>query len=261
MVENLIQKRQSIQHLLNTHSPGDALANYYALNHPDDRTILNVHRNKDGRADGFLSICRTGIDLFRPLLTLKAENQTIAAELLDTALPPKAAVIIAVPLDMAPIIDAFFTISGETSVQVYRLEPGNFEPIINVLVTRAPTPGGDPRFVVREQSFDRGAQPKGPTIATAGINWRSPQFADIYVHTEHRARGRGLGKSVVSSLCNWLLEQNITPLYSAGEENQQSISLARGLGFRPTGVKNFICDGIRRTVLNTGNDKTVPRGW
>jgi GNAT superfamily N-acetyltransferase len=260
MDDNLIKKRQSIQHLLSPHSPGDALASYYALHHPDDRTTLLVHKNK-GRADGFITICRTGIDLFRPLLTLKTENHTVAAELLESALPPKAAAIIAVPLDMAPVIEAFFTISGETPVQVYQLERKNFEPIINVLVTRAPTPGGGPRFVVREQSFDRGAQPKGPTIATAGINWRSPQYADIYVHTEHRARGRGLGKSVVSSLCNWLLEQNITPLYSAGEDNQQSIALARGLGFHPTGFKYFICDGIRRSVLYKGNSKSVSRDW
>lgn len=251
MIENLIQKRQSIQHLLNPYSPGDAMANYYALHHPEDRTILIVHRNQNGRADGFLSVCRTGIDLFRPLLTLKAENQDVAAELLESALPPKSAVIVAVPIEHRPIIEAFFTMSGETTVEILKLERENFQPVINVLVTKAPTPGGDPRFVVREQSFDRGAQPVGPAIATAGINWRSPQFADIYVHTDYRVRGRGLGKSVVSSLSNWLLEQKITPLYSADEENQQSLALARSLGFGSTGVRNFIGDGIRRSLLQT----------
>jgi GNAT superfamily N-acetyltransferase len=243
--DNLIQRRQAIQHLLDP-NPADALASYYAFYHSQERTTLLVHRDEGGRADGFIALCRTGMDLFRPLLTLRAESEEVAADLLKNALPPEAAVIIVVPLALRPVIEAFFTVSGETEADIYRLGRRDFQPIINVLVTRAPTPGGDPRFVIRGQSFDRGARSVGPALAAAGINWRSPHFADIYVQTNPQARGRGFGKSVVSALSNWLLEQNVTPLYTVPEDNETSIRLARGLGYKETGARAFLCDGVRR---------------
>jgi len=246
MSESLIQKRRAIQHLLNPRSPADALASYYALYHVDNRTTLLVHRDTSGRADGFLALCRTGMDLFRPLLTMRARTLEVAAELIESALPPEAEVIIAVPLDLRPAVEAFFSISGETKASIYQLRRPDFRPVINVLVTRAPTPGGDPRFVIRGQSFDRGARPVGPALATAGVNWRSPHFADIYVNTSPQARGRGLGKSVVSALSNWLLEQNVTPLYTVADENGTSGRLASGLGYRDTGARALLCDGLRR---------------
>ena len=252
MSENLVKKRQAIQHLINDRSPADALVAYYTLHHPEERTMLLIHRDSDGRADGFLSLCRTGLDLFRPLLTLKTESDEVAAGLLETALPPQAAVIVAVPLEIRPVVEAFFTVSGEKTGSVYRLRREDFTPIINVLVTRAPTPGGDPRFVIRGRSFDRGARPVGPALATAGVNWRSPFFADIYVHTEPRARGRGFGKSVVSAASACLLDQTLVPLYTVMDGNEESGRLAIDLGYRDTGGRLFYCDGVRR-----GEDATV----
>jgi len=246
MIESLTRKRQAIQHLLNSHDPADGLACYYALYHPEDRTSLLVHRNEQGRVDGFVTLSRTGMDLFRPLLTLRAESEEVAAELLESALPPEAAVIIAVPLALRPLIEALFSISGETVASLHQLRRANFRPIINVLVTRAPTPSGDPRFVIRGQSFDRGARSIGPALATAGINWRSPYFADLYVDVEPQARGRELGKSVVSALSTWLLEQHITPLYTVAAGNSASLRLASSLGFTDSGTRLFLCDGVRR---------------
>ncbi len=247
MSETLIEKRQAIQHLLEPRSAADALASYYALYHPEERSTLVLHRDRSGRVDGFLALCRTGMDLFRPLLTLRSESEDVAAELLASALAPEAAVIIAVPLDMQPVIEAFFAVSGEVAASVYRLDRRDFQPVINVLVTRAPTPGGDPRFVIRGQSFDRGARPVGPTLAAAGVNWRSPDFGDIYVQTDPKVRGRGLGKSVVSTLCTWLLEQNVTPLYTFPDDNEASGRLASSLGFRDSGARVFLSDGVRRS--------------
>jgi GNAT superfamily N-acetyltransferase len=251
MADNLIKKRQAIQHLLNPRSPADALASYYALYHPPDRTTLLVHRSPGpgNRADGFLALCRTGMDLFRPLLTLRVADEQAAAELLASALPAEAAVMIAVPPDLRPIVEAFFTLGGEITASVFQLERHDFRPIINVLVVQAPSPDGTPRFVIRGQSFDRGARPVGPALATAGINWRSPYFADLYVHVDPQARGRGFGKSVVSALSNWLLGQNITPLYTAPDTDEESAQLAAGLGFRDTGVRTLFCDGIRRATF------------
>lgn len=247
MSETLVQKRQAIQHLLDLRSPADALACYYALYHTEERSTLLLHRDQHDRVDGFIALCRTGMDLFRPLLTLRTESEDVAAELLASALPPEAAVIIAVPLAVRPVIEAFFAVSGETEASVYKLDRREFRPVINVLVTRAPSPSGDPRFVIRGQSFDRGARPAGPALAAAGVNWRSPHFGDIYVQTDPKVRGRGLGKSVVSTLCTWLLEQNVTPLYTLPDDNEASGRLATGLGFRDTGARLFLSDGVRRS--------------
>ncbi len=273
MSESLIQSRQAIQHLLDRHAPGDALATYYALYHPEDRTSLLVHRDESGRADGLLAICRTGMDLFRPLLAMQAETVEVAAELLSNASGPAApepeeggatgtrsgdpagsassslqlaAAIIAVPLRLRAAVEAFFAISAEVIASIYQLKPQRFRPVINVLVTRAPTPGGDPRFVIREQSFDRGARPAGPAVATAGVNWRSPHFAEIYAQVVPKARGRGLGKSVVSAASTWLLEQHVTPLYSVPDTNEASARLASSLGYEDTGARTLLCDGVLR---------------
>jgi RimJ/RimL family protein N-acetyltransferase len=251
MADSLIEKRQAIQHLLNPRSPADALASYYALYHPEDRTTLLIHRSQSAgkRGNGFLALCRTGMDLFRPLLTLRVPDEQAAAELLESALPAEAAVMIAVPPGLRPIVEAFFSLAGETTGAVYQLERHEFRPIINVLVVQAPSPDGSPRFVIRGQSFDRGARSVGPAVATAGINWRSPYFADIYVHVDPQARGREFGKSVVSALSNWLLGQNITPLYTAPDTDEASAQLAAGLGFRDTGVRILFCDGIQRATF------------
>lgn len=251
MTEGLIKKRQAIQHLLNPRSPADALASYYALYHPEDRTTLFIHRSPErgGRVDGFLALCRTGMDLFRPLLTLRVPDEEVAAELVENALPPEAAVMIAAPPDLGPMVEALFALSGEVTARVFQLERGDFQPIINVLVMQAPSPDGSPRFVIRGQSLDRGARPVGPVLASAGINWRSPSFADIYVHVDPQARGRGLGKSVVSALSNWLLGQNVTPLYMVPDTDEASTRIAAGLGFRDTAVRILFCDGVRRATF------------
>jgi GNAT superfamily N-acetyltransferase len=245
-MESLIQKRQAIQHLLGARSPQDAMVSYYALYHPEDRTQLILHTGEGGRVDGFLALCRTGMDLFRPLLTLRAESPAVAADLIEQAVQPEFPVIVAVRLEQRSLIEAFFAVSGETVAEVYQLRRPDFQPVINVLVTRAPTPGGEPRFVIRERSFDRGARPAGAIVAQAGVNWRSPEFADIYVNTDPRVRGRGLGKSVVSALTNWLLEQGVTPLFTIAQDNDASRRLAAGLGYRDTGARQFLSEGVRR---------------
>lgn len=254
MADDLIQKRQSIQHLLNPLSAADALTSYYALYHPPDRTTLLVHPSQGttNQVDGFLALCRTGMDLFRPLVTLRAIDKQVAAELMQNSLPPEMAVMIAVAPDLGPVVEALFTMGNEVVASVYRLERYDFRPIINVLVMRAPSPDGSPRFVIRGQSFDRGARPVGPVLATAGVNWRSPHFAEVYVHVEAQARGRGLGKSVVSALSNWLVGQNVTPLYMVSDTDEPSAQLASSLGFRDTGARLLFADCTRNAAFPLG---------
>ena len=74
-LNDLNKKRRAIRHLLAPNDPADALTSYYALWHDPQRTQLTLHHDAEGRVDGFLTVSQTGIDLFRPLVTLHAPDR------------------------------------------------------------------------------------------------------------------------------------------------------------------------------------------
>ena len=67
----LPDKRRAIRSLLDERNPADAQAIYYAYNHPDEKTQLITYPPEASVAKGYVCIARTGIDLFRPLLTMR----------------------------------------------------------------------------------------------------------------------------------------------------------------------------------------------
>jgi predicted GNAT family acetyltransferase len=58
----------------------------------------------------------------------------------------------------------------------------------------------------------------------------------VFVQVAESARGRGLGKSVVSAVSSHILELRRTPLYVTTRENTASNRLAARLGYRDTGA-------------------------
>ena len=80
------EHRQQVRRLLDDSSPTDAPTAYYALFHPAARSALVTRVNGDGRVQGFLGRFQTGIDLFRPLITLACRDAEIAADLMAEAL-------------------------------------------------------------------------------------------------------------------------------------------------------------------------------
>ena len=80
------EKRRAIRPLLSPSDPGDALTSYYALWHDPRRTSLVLHYDEKQRPDGFIAVCQTGADLFRPLVTFRAPDEATATTLLHTAL-------------------------------------------------------------------------------------------------------------------------------------------------------------------------------
>jgi predicted GNAT family acetyltransferase len=135
---------------------------------------------------------------------------------------------------MAPALRTHLEISGATQVHVYRLDPGRFQPIINVLVQRVTNADGSPRFQIVSQ---------GQIVAMSGTNWRSPDFAEVFVYVHAQGRGRGWGRSVVSACTAFLLEERLRPLYMVDEGNQGSIRIAEGLGYVDTGLREFVSEG------------------
>lgn len=228
-------QRRRARRLIDERSPADALAGYYVLHCPPERAQLFVHPAGDGPAEGFLVRARTGIDLFRPLVTFRAATEAAALDLFQRGLLPGRPVYLTVPEALAFWANRHLQVTDAELHRVCRLDAGRFQPLLNVLVVTSEDPGGGPRCEIRSG---------GQVGAVAGVNWQSPRFAEIYVYTEPAVRGRGWGKAVVSSLIGLLLKSGRTPLYVVSEANDYSIRLAEAVGFVDTGQREYVGQAV-----------------
>ena len=252
MVDNqtsLMDQRRAIRRLLSADDPANAMAIYYAFHHPDDKTTLVVAPEGSMHADGYIALSRTGIDLFRPLVTMRLPTdrdptlpgQQATVDLLHQALDPGRPVILNIPARYLSLIQAVFDIQSVEYLRLFQLKPQHFQPIINVLVTRTDGPNNLPRFSIR--SNQRGEE---EIVATASLNWLSPTFAEIGVTTRPQYRRQGWGRSVVAAMAQYLLDLGLTPLYVVSEENQPSIQLAETIGFTDTGAREVLVQAFLR---------------
>lgn len=241
---SLSQKRQAVRALLDERQAADAMASYYAFYHADDRTRLFTHANARGHTDAYVARSRTGIDLFRPLLTLRlnSDDPEGAADLLYQALAPGEEVFLHSPITYRPLLTALFDIKSEQQLQLYMLQERHFQPVVNVLVMRSATPDGLPRYIIRPTNADSDQE----IGASATLNWQSPGFAEITVYTNPQYRQRGWGRSVVSALARDLLESARIPLYEVTAQNEASLNLAQALGFIDTGADKLFLEARLR---------------
>lgn len=228
------EQRRTIRHLLAPHDPADALTSYYALWHDPHRTQLVLHHDIEGRVDGFLTLSQTGADLFRPLVTLRAPDEGVVADLVQGALVRERSYLMVVSVTLASAMREHLDVTRSTLNHIYRLDPTRFQPIVNVLVRRVVAADGTPRFQIESQ---------GQVVAMSGTNWRSPTYAEVFVYVHPRGRGRGWGKSVVSACTAALLEDRLRPLYMVEESNKASVLIAEGLGYVDTGAREFAGEG------------------
>lgn len=252
---SLVEKRQAIKPLLDSTSPADAAAVYYAFHHPDDKTQLFTYPPNLNQANGYICLARTGIDLFRPLATMRFPESgdrlgydvSEAKELIFQAIPGGAELILSTPLSYRPLITAVFDVEKEQQLKLLALDRGRFQPIINVFVARTQSYDGLPRFVIR-QSSDGRSSGSGEVVASAGLNWQSQQFAEIYVHTKAPHRRQGFGQSVVAACVQYVLESGRKPIYMVASDNDSSIQLAESVGFVALGVDQLLIEGRRRSL-------------
>ena len=229
-LDELNERRREIRPLLSPVEPLDAVTSYYALWHDPRRTELFIHRDSRHLVDAFLTVSQTGVDLFRPLVTLFAQDSRAVGELLHNALTPERPYRLIVPLDLASEVREHLEFSRSSTNRIYRLDPSRFQAVVNVLVQRAVSADGSARYQIESQ---------GQLVAMSGTNWRSPAFAEVFVYVHPKGRGRGWGKSVVSACTAGLLEERRRPLYMVREGNQASITLAEGLGYVDTGAREL----------------------
>jgi hypothetical protein len=235
MTLTLDAQRQAVRTLLNEFDAADALASYYALYHDAERSALFTHHDDAGRLTAFLARCQTGFDLFRPLVTLRVRGAGVPGRLLREGLVPGRPYLLIVPGPLAEKLELHLDITGVTRNLVLRLDPARFKPAINVLVEEHSDAHGNPRCEIRS-----GEQ----VTALAGVNWRSPLFAEVYVHVGEGSRGQGRGKAVVSACAAALLKMRVTPLYVVAEHNAASLELARRVGFVDTGAREVVAQAV-----------------
>jgi RimJ/RimL family protein N-acetyltransferase len=240
-----LDERADLRILLNPRCAGDAMASYYALLHPASKTRLWKHHSPAGRLDGFLVRAQTGLDLFRPLVTLRAPDSASTAELLQAAFPAPQSAMFSFPEPLGLWVLPLLTVERMMQLRVLRLNPARLEPLINILVQRTHSPAGLPRYEIRNAER---------AVAAAGVNWQSTDWAEIFVQTDPDVRERGYGRSVCAALCRQLLEEKKSILYAVEDDNAASIRLASGIGFEDTEEREILCVGSLRPAYPAPGD-------
>jgi len=182
------------------------------------------------------------MDLFRPLVTMRLpiKEMETSADIIYHALEPGAELILNVPEAYGPLIHALFEVQTEERLLLFALKATRFEPLVNVLITQDKGANGLPRFVIRDRQNDN------VLVASAGLNWQSPRFAEISVNTHVQYRRQGYGRSVVAAMANYILSNGRTPLYMVVEHNHSSILLAQRVGFENTLDRFLLIQGKLR---------------
>ena len=223
-------QRQLIRPLLAPTAPEDALTAYYALTYNPKRVKLTVFRTSEGAAEGFVAVCRTGQDLFTPLVVLRAPLHRISTVLQQTLHLGRPYKVITKPAYRETIQETM-QVDREQVNDIFVLDATSFRPVINVMVQ----PGQEPfRFEIRSAN---------QVMAAAGANWHTDTMAEIYVYASEQVRGRGWGRAVAAACVHALLEAGLLPLYTVSRENASSVRLAHALGFRDSDAREFDCQG------------------
>jgi len=233
------EQRRVIRSLLVPHDPGDARTAYYALHYDPQRTTITLHHTNSGYVDGFLATCITGAHPFQPLVVLRAFGPGTLEELLGRALTPGRSYLFSVPVYIGATLEEIarsqelaLTLSDITVWHILRTDTSHFEPLINVLVTRERTVGGQPRWQIQDQER---------VVAAAGVNWRTDHWAEIYVAAESAARARRWDESVLAAATSALLSEGVTPLYPIPEDNARTRRTAEARGYYDSGARELTC--------------------
>ena len=231
---SIYQQRQLVRNLLDDASPADAPTAYYALFHDPARSVLATYHNGAGQIAGFAGRYQTGLDLFRPLVTLRCRQADCAANVLAQLLMPGRPYILFAALSQLPLVGGSLRIDNYRLLHIYVLQVSRFQPVMNVLVQCKTTPDGLARCVINS----------GGQQAVAGVNWQSPAFAEVFVQTDPGARQRGWGTSVASAVTQDVLNGGRIPLYLVEPDNEASRTLAENLGYIDTGARQVYADVV-----------------
>ncbi len=214
-------ERTQLGRLLDDRSAADAMAAYYALHHPAERVSVYATYASNGVPNSFLTVARTGLDLFRPLVIPFVVQPSGMDALLRAALLPGRPVLLHAPLEQRAWVEATAELSNVRVFELFRLDLRAFEPIVNVLVVETHTPAGWPRYEIRS----------GETVhVAAGLNWKGPSFAEVYLVVNPEVHGRAFGRSALAAIAGRLLSESIVALYRIPHDDPLGRAEARAHG-------------------------------
>lgn len=232
----LTEAREIVRRNSDLHNPVDAPTNYYALYHPVAKSALYVKTDEARFMSGFVGTFQTGVDLFRPLVTMRTNTPEVAADLMAEALTVGRPYLLFANVNQLPLIGGSMEVANERLYSIFALDVARFKPVMNVLVTHNKAPDGSPRTKIESNGLR----------ATAGVNWQSPEFAELWVEADAEVRQRGWGTSVAAACIEAILRTNRRPLYLVEMSNEASVRLARNLGFVDTGARQAYADVVYR---------------
>lgn len=230
----ILEQRRIVQHLIEDNSIVDAPTAYYGLYHAPNRSKIVTALRPSGRPMGFVGRFQTGMDLFRPVVTMHCNSAETAAALMADTLTPGRPYIFFTNANQYPYLGGSVAIQMERLLHIYYLDGSRFRPEVNVMVQQKTTAGGSPRFEVHSNSL----------MAVAGINWESPGFAELYVYTEPQARRKGWGRACVMACSEYIIRGGRQPLYLVEPENIESVNLAEAVGFVDSGGRQVYVEGV-----------------
>jgi hypothetical protein len=230
-------ERWTLAGLVNERSADDAMANYYALAHPDDRVTLYGFYAGSDRPAGFLALARTGFDLFRPLAVPFVGQPWGLTALLRAGLEPNRPVLLHLPFEQRAWAEEVVELTDVSIMDLLRLDLKAYEPTINVLLVEAKTPSGIPRFEIRSGDIVR---------ASAGVNWMGEHFAEVYLEAEPIARNRGFSRSALAAIVGYLLGEHRLPLFRVDVSDALAQAEAHWVGFRRTGERVLVAQALLR---------------
>jgi predicted GNAT family acetyltransferase len=91
-----------------------------------------------------------------------------------------------------------------------------------------------------EQGIVACAVISGEVVSIAHTYARTRHYADIGVHTLEEWRGRGFAAAAASLVARLIQQAGQIPVWSAGEDNQASLGLAKKLGFTEISRRTYV---------------------
>lgn len=231
----VLEARKQIRHLFDDSDPSESPTAYYALFHAAAKSALFTAPTESGRVNGFVGRFQTGVDLFRPLITLKCPNPHVAADLLSQALVIGRPYILFAGLNQLAMVGGSLHIENQRIQRIYTIDPTRFRRELNILVEHKTAHDGTPRCEMKSG---------GQTVATAGISWKSPAFAEIYLQVDAIGRQKGWGKSVLAALTETLLKMGVRAIYLVDNNDSNAREMVESLGYVDTGSRQVYADTV-----------------
>jgi hypothetical protein len=228
-----VDERQLIAKLVDHSSPTDALVAYYGIDHPAERSKVFGWFAGSGALLSIMVVAQTGMDLFRPLFVPFVARHERFSAMIALAMDSHSDGLITMPLEQKAWLEGSVKVASEQVLELYRLDPREFEPILNVLVVESGSAKMLPRYEIKS-----GEQVQ----AAAGMNWVGRKFAELYLQFESGVQRRQFPHSVLSAASSFLLDQGRIPLLRLKQDDDRAKEVALESGYRLVGHRSLFAE-------------------